>query len=114
MVDVGCSLSVLQASRLRGVLDVCVEFVRTSLQDIDLFGGDISSGVQSGCLDNQCVATSSFTLTSADSFLEFSVEERVTSYLKLVLEFQTRLANTEVPLRTCQNSSNAVIGFQRL
>ena len=87
------SLSFLtQTSRLRGVLDVCIEFVEAQLAVIDLLSGDLSNNVQAGCPSALCLATSGFTLTSQDSFIEFSVQQGVTSYFKLLLEFQTRCA----------------------
>ena len=59
---------------------------------IDLFSGNLSSNVQVGCPSALCLATSSFTLTSSDSFIEFSVQQAAaaTSYFKMLLEFQTR------------------------
>ena len=64
--------------------------VSTATHTINLSGGTLSSSVQNGCPDDQCLVNTSFTLTGNDSFIEFRAEEQTTSYFKLLLNFQTR------------------------
>lgn len=77
-----------QDSRLRYVLEACVSQVSMATNTIDLFGGTLSSNVQRGCPG--CLVTTSFTLSGNDSFIEFRTEEETTSFITLLLEFQTR------------------------
>ena len=89
----------LQAMRLRRSIEVCIEFLRTGSQHLNLLSGGISSetGVTSGCPDNQCLATgTAFTFQGSGSYLEFTVDSTsllVRSYVNVQLQFQTRFAN---------------------
>ena len=90
---------ILQAMRLRRSIDVCIGFVRTGIQPLDLLTGDISSSmdVTSGCPSNQCLATgTAFTFQGPGSYLEFTVDStvlQVRSYVNVQLQFQTRLVD---------------------
>ena len=85
-------------ARVRGSLDVCLDYLQTSAERLDLLAGDISLDVQSGCPDSQCLPQSSFTFAGNDSFLQFSVESQTIDYLKLSLELQTRSASSFLAL----------------
>ena len=76
--------------RLRGSLDVCIDYVETSTRRLDLLAGDLSQDVQMGCPESQCSPQNSITFAQNDSYAQFSVERQTTTFFKISLEFQTR------------------------
>ena len=93
MLQVVIAFSLLQATRVQGVLDVCIEHVRTNLQQLNLTSGSLSSNVRSGCPRSHCLLATSHTLIGSESYVQYSVDRSTTSYLRLLLEFQTRFAS---------------------
>ena len=83
----------IQPPVLRETLDACVDYLDTSTSQLDLHGGDISHNIQSECPTSQCLPHSSFTYTQNDSFLEFSVAQQSTDYIRISLQLQTRWVN---------------------
>ena len=80
----------VQAMRLRGSLDVCIDYVETSTRRLDLLAGDLSQGVQMGCPESQCLPQNSITFAENNSYVQFSVERQNTLFFKISLGFQTR------------------------
>ena len=82
-----------QAARLRHSIDVCIEFVQTGLQVLDLLTGDLSENLVSGCPDNQCLVSGTiFTFQGPGSYLEFTVDNIShprQSHVNIQLQFQT-------------------------
>lgn len=74
-----------------GYLDVCIEYVYTAAQTIDLLAADLTSGsVTNGCPVYQCITTST-TFTGNNSYIEFQVAPpSVQLYAELYVKFQTR------------------------